>query len=391
MVFLIAILSLSAHAANLREAFTQGKYETQLRAYNNTLVFQHGADKYGSAFGGRLAYETNAEKLGGFSLGMAYYTANDLDTNHEDTAARAPFTPTVDVDIMGEAYAKYSRFDTVFIAGRQLYTSPHANPSDAFLIPVTFTGYSLINKSVKGLTIQAAQLLSIKSRESTKFVNVGEFTLNRYARPVKTTDGTLVFGLTYDWEKLKVQGWHYTFPDLFTMEWLDAEHKFEMNGYAPYVGAHYASEKEQGGELLGKIDSKLIGARVGVKAHGGDLSFGYDSISKDRFLSPYTFFTDGMYTNSMITGMSNIGSGIAWKLMASYDITPRLWTKLSYSKLNYNNDSDTSEADFDVRFKCGGDLEGLQVLVRTGYRNGGTQPAALPDLLEYRTQLQYVF
>jgi hypothetical protein len=222
-------------------------------------------------------------------------------------------------------------------------------------------------------------------------VNVGQFITGRFAKPVKSTDGTLVFGLTYEIEKLKVQAWHYGFADMFNMEWLEADYSFDLLGHAPYVSAHYGSEADSGGKLLGTMDSRLTGVKIGSKLNAADISVGYDNVSKDKFFSPYTFFTDATYTNSMVTGISNVAAGNAWKVTGTYDFNPQLWGKLSYSKFKFNDGTDTSEADFDVRYKFTGDFAGLSLWFRTGYRDGDKTPAALPDLLEYRTQLQYVF
>lgn len=381
-----------AHAASLKQAFSEGKFQGQIRAYNNTLVFQHAGDKYGTAVGGRLGYETNADQLWGFSLGLGYYTANDLETNKDNPADRAPFTPTVDVDILGEAYARWKGYDTVITAGNQLIDTPFANPADAFLIPVTFTGYSLINKSVSGLTVNAHHLTNVKTREATDFADTGAFVLNRLGSTPRNTGGTSIFGLTYDWNKLKVQGWYYIFPDLFTQDYAQADYEFEPAGnYTPYVSAQYGLERDDGDKLLGDVDSTLWGAKAGVKAFGANLSLGMNHVDHQKFLTPYSYFTDATYTNSMITGMGNVLPGTGWKATLLYDFTTQLWGKLSYSMFDFDGGKDTAEADADLRYKFTGDFDGLSIWLRVGWRDGSNAPAGLADLLEYRTQIQYLF
>ncbi len=397
---LIGILSLgfivcawsSAHALNMKQAFNEGKFQGQIRTYNNTLNFQHGPDKYGTAFGGRLAFETKADHLYGFSGGVGYYTANDLSTNHDDVSARAPFTPTVDVDILGEAFLRYTGYDTVATAGRQLIDTPFANPADAFVVPVTFTGYSIINKSVPGLTINAHHILSVKTRESQKFVDVGHFVAGRAGGVAQNTDGNSILGLTYDWHKLKVQAWYYRFADMFNQEWFQADYDVDLGGdYTPYVSAQYGMEKGLGSELLGTVDSKMAGVKLGMKAFGANFSLAMNNVSDNRYLMPYSYFTDITYTNSMISGMGNVAAGTGYKAMLTYDFTSQLWGKLSYSKFEFKGDKDTSEADADVRYKFAGDFENLSLWLRAGYRDGANVPAGLADLIEYRSQLQYTF
>lgn len=380
-----------ADAASLKSAFAQGKFVGQLRAYNNTLAFQHAPDKYGTSFGGKLKYETDAQQLLGFSAGAAYYTANNLETNHDDPSARAPFTPTVNVDILGEAYLRWQGLNTVVTGGNQLINTPFANPSDAFMIPVTYTGYSIENASVEHLTLSAHFLTNIKVRESPKFNDTGAYALSRLGGTTRNTAGTSVYGAKYEKEGLKVQGWHYVFPDIFLMEWLQADYEFTVSQYTSYLSAQYGLENDTGDKFLGNIDSSLIGLQAGIKFRQNDFSIGFNSISGDTYLAPYTFFTDALYTNSMITGMSNVSAGNAWKFTLQSNWTPQLWTKLSYSILEFNGGKDSSELDGDLRYKFAGDFENLAVLFRLGYRDGENAPPGLSDLLEYRTQVQYTF
>jgi hypothetical protein len=380
-----------AQAASLKQAFSEGKFAGQIRIYNNTLNFQQAKDQFGTAFGGRLAFETKAEHLWGLSAGVGYYTANDLETNKESTA-RAPFTPTVDVDILGEAFFRYTGYGTVATAGRQLIDTPFANPSDAFTIPVTYDGYSLINKSIQGLSINAYHMTGIKNRQAQDFIDTGRFSIGRLGGTPRDTDGTSILGLIYEIGKLKTQAWHYTFDNLFQMQFAQADYDIDLGGdWTPYVSAQWGIEKETGDKLLGKVDSQLYGLKAGVKAYGANLSFAANKIENQRFLMPYTFFTDATYTNSMISGMGNIAPGTGYKAMLTYDFNPQLWGRLGYSWFDFDGNLDTGETGGDVRYKFSGDLENLQVWFRVGYRNGGTPPAALPDLLEYRTQVQYTF
>ena len=77
--------------------------------------------------------------------------------------------------------------------------------------------------------------------------------------------------------------------------------------------------------------------------------------------------------------------------MFLYDLTEQWWMKLSHSRFDFNAGTDTAESDFDVRYTFKEDFEGLTILFRTGYRDGDTPPGALADMIEYRTQIQYLF
>ncbi len=362
------------------------------------MALQQAPDKFGTAFGGKLGFETNSEHLYGFSLGAVYYGANDLGTNKE-ISARAPFTPTVDVDILGEAFVRWTGFETTLTAGNILIDTPFANPSDAFVVPITYTGYSLINKSLSGLTLQVHHLTHIKTREAQKFAEIGNFIFSRRSAPPgpapsipPDTVGTSIVGGIYDWQKLKLQFWYYHFDELFNLQFGQLDYDWSGGSrFAPYISLQGGNENSMGKEWYGNFNSSLSGAKLGVKAFGADLSVAMNNVSGSGFVMPFTYFTDITYTNSMISGIGNVASGTGWKSVLQYNFTSQLWGRAYYSSFKFAGDKDLSETGFDLRHKFKGDLDKLSLWFRVGYRSGNDNPAGYPDLLEYRTQIQYIF
>lgn len=386
------ILSLTANAASLKRSFTEAKFQGQIRGYSNVLDFQNSNDRYGTAFGGRLSFETSADQMFGFSGGVGYYTANDLGTNRPDVGSRAPFTPTVDIDILGEAFLRWRGLNTLATAGNQLIDTPFANPSDAFVIPVTYTGYSVLNKSIDGWTFSGHHLNFIKARESQEFIDVGTFVTSRFGAAPARTGGTSILGAVYKKERSDLQAWHYTLPDIFTIEYLQAEHELDLQvPYAPYASLQFGFQKESGSAHLGHNEATLSGARVGAKAYGANVSLSANVVSRNRFVMPYTYSSDPSFTNSMLSGLGSYRPGNAWKLQATYDFSDKTWARVSHALLAFDDSTDTVETDVDLRHKFKDDLENLSVMLRFGRRTGKTPPASLPDLTEYRTQIQYVF
>jgi hypothetical protein len=257
---------------------------------------------------------------------------------------------------------------------------------------VTYDGYSLINKSVSNLSINAYHVTGIKNRQAQDFTDTGRFTLGRLGGVPRDTHGTSILGLIYDKQVWKAQAWHYTFDDVFNMEFAQADYDIALGGdWTPYVSGQYGMETETGDKLLGNIDSKVYGLKAGVKAFGANLFVAADKVEHQAYLMPYTFFTDATYTNSMISGMGNVAAGTGYKVGVSYDVTPQYWVRLGYSRFDFDDNTDMGEMGGDLRYKFTGDLENLQVWFRAGYRTGDTPPAGLGDLTEYRTQIQYTF
>lgn len=380
--------------ADIKGAFGGAQWSGKLRTYNNYLNF-YGAtkDRYGTAFGTQMGFLTKSDELAGFSLGLKYYGANDLQTNKEDTAERAPFTPTVDVDTLGEAYLKYTLGQTKAIFGRQMLVTPFANPADAFVVPVLFTGYSVYSTPVEKLSVQVHHMNRVKTREAQDFANIGVFSASRFGGTVQETAGMSIAGVSYGEAVLNGQVWYYSLADIMDMAY--ARVNYTMSGLesmTPYFNIQYGSQSDNGDKILGTIDSTLTSVKAGVKLGKLDISLASDVVSDNTWRSPFAYFTDTLFCNSMITGMSNIDDGNCFKLMLLYNVTDQLWTKLSHAQFNFENDMKMSGSDFDVRYKFSGSLEGFQIWERLSYRKRSDDVAGgLPELMELRTQLEYVF
>jgi hypothetical protein len=386
-------------ADTLQELFSEGKISGHVRSYLDMRDFDAIPDQGGYALGGRLFAETGS--LYGFSAGGAYYVSDDVGTTHRDEARVLLNVPN-DVEILGEAYLSFSALGTRLTGGRLLIDTPFANPSDAFMVPVTFTGFGISNQSVPGLTLSAFYLTHIKDRPADEFVDIGEFVGNRLGGPALASDdtasdrGTAIAGAVYASKQSKLQAWGYVFSDYFATGYAEASHRFgEIAGVIPYAGAQYVHQFETGDELLGDVDARAFGARLGAQLAGADLSVAWNHAPEQRdafrsggVLAPYSFATGALFTNSMVDTIENSDSGDSLKLALVYEWGPSVVARLSYAIYDRDHLSTTRETNLDLAYKFRGRANGLTFRVRVGLVSARDRARRLADI---RTQLQYAF
>ena len=127
------------------EFLSQSTITGNVRSYFQTKDLDTEADISAYSLGGKLQFETGS--INGLKAGTTFYMATDLNVNRDDLGSTNGMLPVSTLSTLGEAYLKYNFRKTQFTVGRQKIDTPFMNPSDAFIAPVTYFGYSLENKS----------------------------------------------------------------------------------------------------------------------------------------------------------------------------------------------------------------------------------------------------
>ena len=378
--------------AGIDDAIAAGSVNGNVRAYYNTRDYETKDDTDAFALGGALRGETGP--MGWVKLGVGFYTAHDLDTNNSDPA-KVNGSLGSDLDVLGEAYVKVSQYSTDFTAGRQIVNTPFANAGDAFIIPFTFEAFSLVNTSLTNVTLTLSQINTIKNRNSEEFVDVGKWSTSRYGVGVESTSGTTVFGVAYADGGLNLQGWYYEFSDLFTLAYAQAGFAFSTDvGVKPFVGLQYGSQSDTGDELLGKVDSMLLGVQGGAGFGPAKLTLAYTTVDEEggafgngAFLAPYSFSTSPLFTNNMLATMENVDSGDAYKITFNYDF-PKLKLKLSYAEFDFESAPDREAIDGDVTYDLSEYVKGLSLRWRVEFL---TSDSDAVEQVNHRFQAQLTF
>jgi hypothetical protein len=387
MGFSAAVLS-----DGVNTALEKGKVSGNIRAYYNIRDYETRTDESAFALGGALRAETGG--IGAFKFGLGAYTAQDLGTNSSDPA-KVNKRLGSDLEVIGEAYVSASAADTLFTLGRQRISTPFANDGDAFVVPFSFEGGSLQNKSIANLTIELDYINTIKNRNSDEFVDVGKWSTNRYGLDKTSTSGTTILGAIYAVDGIKVQAWAYEYADLFTSMYLQGNYNFAVSGdIKPFVAAQFVSQSEAGDELLGEVDSTLWGLQAGASFGKSKLTLAYTSVAEKSgtfrngaFLTPYSFSTSPIFTNNMLATVENVDAGDAFKLTYNYSFS-KVKLKLSYAEFDFQSAVDIEAVDFDVTYSMDELVKGLSARWRMEFLSSDIDAA---EQINHRFQLQLKF
>jgi hypothetical protein len=346
------MLSAQATADSLPEFLKETTFNGNVRAYDFNRIYSSGtqsAQPSQSAFslGGRLDAHTGSF-LGGFSLGVGFFTAHSLGANdrngdliHVDQTLAGGRTS---ITALGQAYLQYQNSWLTVKAGDQNINTPWINDSDSRMLPATYQGIFADATPIEHVHVTGLRIFRWKSRTSTDY-----FQNNLYYAPTYNgddmrgatgtglatadTQGALAFGASYADHGLKVALWYYNFEQFANSIYNDTVYTLKTGtGFDPFIGDQYLRQWKSDSLLNGApvntikgqtIDNVTYGGKAGINSPYGQLMFAYTGISdhpgtvgNGALISPYTagYTTDPLDTSSMIRGMVELGPGNGWKV-----------------------------------------------------------------------------
>ena len=400
IILLIALLmGFQNPAISAPAIIEQSTLTGNIRSYFQTKHLDTQADVSAYALGGKLKFETGSFK--GWKAGTAFYVASDFDINRDDLGSQNGLLPST-LSTFGEAYLQYDNGTTLFRFGRQKIDTPFMNPSDAYIAPVTYFGYGLENKSFEHWKFTAAHVTEIKVRQNNTFEDTGQFLTKRLGVTPANTTGTTLLGIRWEKDNLKIEGWEYYLPDLFNLIYFQGDIKFaEISGIQPFLSIQAGKQFDIEKSLLGNVDATAFGVNLGARAGFAKLAYAFNYLPKNEgsfrnggFLSPYSFATDALYTNSLDGGLTLKDSafvGGAHKWTANFEFNKTIWSELSYTYFDLVRSvggKDSREINVDVMYKFQGILKGLSLRNRLAFVESDR---VAENLIENRLQAQYVF
>jgi hypothetical protein len=344
--------------------------------------------------------------------------------------------------VLGQAYLQYDIGKTSVIAGRQLFESVFTKSNDTKMIPNTFDGVSLINKSIPKTTIKLAYFTAQKLRDHTKSHDVIAF--NSTDKWAQNDDAGVNRNLTVDRigdtneliiasvtnksiKNLKVNLSYAMVPDVLSNITLESHYTIPISKNWKIVpGIRYMQQFDDldanynVANLLGRfdgyslgdrksLDGSLIAVRLDIKNKAFLGRIGYSKIADDAdIVAPWRGFPTGGFTRAM--GQYNwFANTKTYMFRAGYDfgkanILPGFSVMARYaiqdtddSKYGVLGDSDVIHID--VRQNIGKNLE---LKFRMGIVNYDTGITGIKDdgtmfekkdlsYNEYRFELNYFF
>ncbi len=383
------------------------KFSGDVRLYSFTRDYTKSSltDLHSTSLGGKLKAETSNQN--GFGAAVGVYFAQDMGLNNHAQNNRYinPLLMGTGYGIYtpGEAYVQYREPEFLARLGNQVIDNPWINPSDGFMIPNLYRAGLVDVYPIDGLKIEGERIKGFKNRTVSGFQDSNLFELP-YDNPkfLGADSGSSAVGAAYRNDAANANIWIYRFNDFAQMAWLQGGYKVTLPGVSPFVDFQYMRETGDGAELLGKVDSRAYGAKLGAEGKWGSVFFAYNrvpvnfvaGVSNGNLLSPYTqvYNTDPLYTTVMNYGLvSSRGAGSAWKAGANSKwLGGKLDTELTFSR--YDTAPYVANVDavmVDVAYHLDGKLKGVTLRDRLGYEQGlkiwGN------TYIDNRIMLQYAF
>ena len=386
--------AVAEEAKELKTVFDEGTVSGNIRAYYNTREYELKTDEAAFSLGGALRAET--APMGALSFGVGFYTAQDLGTNDEDSD-KVNGRLGSEVEVLGEAYLKFSTAGHTATAGRIKINSPFANSGDAFIIPFTYEGWMYKYKASEKLTVEVDYINAIKNRNSDEFVDVGTWSTKRFGlAEQQATSATVNLGATYKGDGYKIEAWGASYAELYDQLYLYGDYMFKGGDkFKPFVGLQYGMQQESGDALLGDVASSIFGLKAGAAMGAFKLTLAINTVPEDEnsykngaFLSPYTFSTSPIFTNNMLQTFENVDAGSAEKVTLNFNPTSQWALKLSFATFDFDQVVDRDALDADVTYKFSDYLKGLSLRWRMEIVSSDNENVEQTNL---RFQSQYVF
>ncbi|ADD69381.1 outer membrane porin [Denitrovibrio acetiphilus DSM 12809] len=386
--------SSASGATNLKEAFSKGSLKGEIRTYYFTRDFDGDTqDREDMAVGTMLFYHT--DPLYGVSAGLTFASGNDLASDDDkavygllqrgDDGDHESFTRMQEYYIQGEWY------NTTIKYGAQKIGTPFMNPHDIRLMPKTYKGLSIVNRSVENLTLSGYYITGFMGWSDDEYM------------PIMDSVGSggddnplLSFGAQYKFPveavNLKAEAWQYHMDDVFNSTYLKGTIGKTFNDYALHITPSYLIQKSVGDDVGGDFDTDQYGFNAGVDAFGFSVTGYYAYTGDDDLFVPWG---DGKVLIQQIMASGRAEEN-AYALKVNYDFGKLGLKGLSAyvfhaiydtPESGSNASSDINETDFNIQYSFSGALDGVSVRVRyamVDFDEG-------EDFNDFRVYVKYTF
>lgn len=398
----VCIVWTPARAADsVSEAVMQGHFRGELRLYSFDSDFdqENKSNSKDTALGGLFYYQT--DPLKNISVGVAARTGFDLGNSKSDSTYL--LLPTNDENerltygAMQEYWIKGEWADTAIKIGAQQVNTPFLNGHDIRMMPKSYRGVSVENKSFENWVLQAMHFTDILGWTDSNFQSLSHFT-DRTGTVTEDRGVSLVGAVWKPVKNLQLEAYDYQFWDMYNDMYgrIKYDHPFN-DTFTGYVDLRYLAQNTVGKNLLNKEDSYMLGAGVGIKAYGADLQFVYANIGDDDIENP----GGGRLMLLQQVAFSKRAEDNVYAGILQYDFgylgLTGLTGNTSYgyydsTESGPNASFDIKEWDFMLRYKFSDALKGWRATARYAIVDGDNSTGGADyDRNDLRFQLTYKF
>lgn len=220
-----------------------------------------------------------------------------------------------DYSTAGGAF-KARAFNTEMKVGDLFPITPVFQRGDGRLLPQSFSGVSLQNTSIEGLTLQGGRVHAVRNKASSN--HDGEMT-TEYGGT--TYNSASYYGGDYDFGAgTLVSLYQAEFEDVWRQTYISLSHQFSLSDDKSLgVGANLYRTRDEGEARAGKIDTNSWSAYGNLKIGAHRIMFAYQQIDGDE---PFDYLGDGdsiYLANSVLYSDFNSPNEKSWQLRYDYD------------------------------------------------------------------------
>jgi hypothetical protein len=326
LLLLPAIATGAEPAQDLRQMFALGHADGSLRGQyyaTGNAFFADGVDRDTFATGGRLGF--TSAPLHGVSLRASAYLQRSL--VHSGTGRDRDLGR--DLTSMGESWLQWQVGKLLLRAGNQAIDDvPFTSSYDFRIVPQLYQGARL-RYGQGGNHFSALRMFRYKSRIDESFARATNY--NRRFSPLHpgvgdtASDGFWAVGgarrAAFGPLDASGQAWMIRYLDYADLYYGQAELAARDGALRPFAAVQVARQHEQGAALLGPVDNRTYGLRLGVRSPRATATLNHNrmphragTFRNGALATPYASYqTSGpLFAQPYLTSTQDLGSGDAW-------------------------------------------------------------------------------
>ena len=306
----------------------------------------------------------------------------------------------------GRAADNYSRLGLTFKArlsrselkvGELQPNLPVLAFSDIRLLPPSYQGLSISSSEITGLTLQAGHLTSTSLRNEAGDEKMLAMLGHVPQRGAQSDAFNYAGGdYAFNGNRSSVSAWHGQLQDIYAQDFVGFKHSQPFGNWVLGANLGYYTAREDGDQLLGKIDNQAFFSLLSAKRGGHTFYVGYQAMYGDSAF-PRVFANVTPLGNEVPTYEFAYTDERSWQVRHDYDFAawgvPGLTTTLRYItgdnvSTGAGYEGRDRERDLDIGYAVqSGVLRGLgirvrNVMARSNYRS---------DIDENRLILSYTW
>lgn len=364
-------------AGDVGDMFTRGRVDGSLRGlYYGTgnAFFAEGVDRDTVAAGGRLGFTTAA--LHGVSLRASGYLQRNLvhSGSGRDRDLGNHLTS------MGETWLQWQGEKLLVRAGNQaLDEVPFTTSFDFRIVPQLYQGVRLKHDHGDG-QLHAVRMFRYKSRIDESFSRSTNYSRRFSPFPPNTGDaesgGFWALGgtgrTTFGTLEAKGQAWMIRYLDHADLYFAQGELAATGEGLRPFAAVQFMRQSEQGQALLGPVDNRTYGLRLGLRTPRATATLNHNhmphragTFRNGAPATPYASYqaSGPLFAQPYLTSTQDLGTGDAWSAELDVAATPRLRWGLRWSYMDLHPAAgrpsiDQHEYMAQASYRFGGAMQG---------------------------------